>query len=118
MSLRLTPQRLAAVYEMLRAMPPFCGWGLPPSSGVKFHVSRDRATDAAWWIDGERHSIEVSQARTGLLSTLIVSMAHEMIHAWQRIKKSETNGVQHNAEFRRIARAVCKRYGWDDHQFL
>ena len=118
MSLPLTPSRLAAVYEMLRAWPPFCRWGLPAAADMKFHLARTRRWDAAWWIDGGKHNIEVSSSRNGHINTIVCSMAHEMIHVKQRKSRTESAGVEHNEEFRRLAKLVCRRYGWDEKQFL
>lgn len=118
MSLPLTPQRLAAVYEMLRAWPPFGRWGLPAAGEMKFHLARTKRWDAAWWIDGGRHHIEVSANRNGHMNTIVCSMAHEMIHVKQRKARTETSGVEHNEEFRRLAERVCRRYGWDFKQFI
>jgi hypothetical protein len=118
MSLPLTPQRLAGVYEMLRGWPPFCRWGLPHAGEMKFHLARTRRWDAAWWINGDKHHIEVSTGRHGHMNTLVCSMAHEMVHVKQRKDGTETSGVEHNAEFHRLARLICRRYGWDEKQFL
>lgn len=114
----LTPKRLAAVYDMLRAFPPFNRWKLPESSEVKFHLAKTKKWDADWWIVGERHNIRISQNRAGHLNTVICSMAHEMIHAHQRAAKTETPNTAHNAEFLRLADAVAKRYGWDPKSFV
>lgn len=118
MSLPITPLRLAAVYEMLRAWPPFCRWSLPASGELKFHVSKSRKNNAQWWIAGDRHHIEASQRNHGHLVTLILSMAHEMIHVRQRVARTETPGVEHNAEFVRIGKRIARRYGWDEGQFI
>jgi predicted metal-dependent hydrolase len=45
-------------------------------------------------------------------------MAHEMIHLKQGISKTETPNAVHNAEFWRIAKSVCKRFGWDEKTFV
>jgi hypothetical protein len=116
--LRITPERLAGVYEMLRSFPPFSGWKLPPSSEVGFHVSKTDRWHAAWWMDGQTHHIEVSYKKHGHLHSLVASMAHEMIHARQRIAKTETKGAEHNAEFKRLAAIVCRSFGFDIGQFL
>ena len=118
MTLKLTPERLAAVYDMLRTFPPYCRWGLPPASEVKFHVSKTTQHHAAWWIDSNKHHIEVSANKHGWMASLISTMAHEMIHVRQRIAKTETSGVDHNAEFRRMVPSVCQRFGFDPKQFL
>lgn len=115
--LPLTPQRLGTVYDMLRSFPPFSGWGLPPGSEVKFHVAKTKKHQAAWWIEGNIHHIEVSEKKHGHLETAVETMAHEMIHVRQRIAKTETSGVEHNAEFQRLALRVCKVFGFDYGQF-
>jgi hypothetical protein len=116
--LPITPDRLASVYDMLRAWPPFHRWQLPPASEVKFRVARTRRWHAAWWIDGVQHHIEVSEKTHGHLSSVVASMAHEMIHVRQRIAKTETRGVEHNAEYLRLANRVCRIHGFDNGQFL
>jgi hypothetical protein len=114
--LPLTPERLAGVYEMLRSFPPFCRWRLPHFSEVKFHVAKTDQWHAAWWIDGDRHNVEVSEKKHGRIDSLIESMAHEMIHIRQRVNKTETKG-EHNAEYKRLAKQVCKAFGFDYGQF-
>lgn len=115
--LPITPERLAAVYQMLRAFPPFNIWKLPPAEEVVFHVSKTDQHHAAWWVDdGERHHIEVSEKKHGHLHSLVATMAHELIHAYQRVNGTETKG-EHNAEFKRLARRVCMAFGFDPGQF-
>jgi hypothetical protein len=80
MSLPLTPQRLAAVYELLRAFPPFNRWGLPTGAEVKFRLLRTKRWDADWWIEGGRHHIRLSEERAGHLDTVAMAIAHEMLH--------------------------------------
>ena len=118
MSLPITPERLAAVYAMLRAWPPFARWGLPEADEVAFRVARTRLRDAAWWIDGGTHHIEASEKRIGHLSTLCAAMGHEMLHLHQRIARIETPNTDHNADFVRKARLLCARFGWDPEQFI
>lgn len=118
MSLLITSARLAAVYEMLRAFPPFSRWRLPAADAVRFHVAKTDKWHAAWWIDGSTHHIEVSGKKHAHLASLVCSMAHEMIHVRQRIAKIETNGAEHNAEFKQAAKSVCRRFGFDAGQFL
>lgn len=118
MILPVTPKRLASVYAMLRDWPPFSAWKLPPSEEVGFHVCKTPRWHAAWWIDDKGfHHIEVSEKKHGHLDSLIASIAHEMIHVRQRITKTETKGAEHNAEFHRIAKRVCKTLGFDLGQF-
>lgn len=118
MKLALTPSRIAAVYAMLREMPPFCRWKLPAPSEVKFGVIR---TDR-WYADhgchGGRHVIRVSQAKHHTLDGLVRTVAHEVIHMHQSMRGTETKGAEHNAEFRRIAARVCQIHAWDGGSFL
>jgi hypothetical protein len=117
-SLPITPERLAAVYTMLRAFPPFNRWSLPKAEEVKFHIAKTDKWHAAWWIDGNTHHIEASAKKHSHLQSLVVSMAHEMLHVRQRVAKTETKGAEHNAEFKKLASSVCKRFGFDSGQFL
>jgi hypothetical protein len=117
-ALPITPQRLAAVYELLRAWPPFCRWGLPPAGEVRFHVLRGKGRDADWGIENGRHHVRLSAARHGHLNSVLAGMAHEMIHMRQHERRTETPGAEHNAEFHAIAARVCRRYGWDEKQFI
>lgn len=118
MSLPLTPDRLAGVYEMLRAFPPFSSWKLPPASLVKFQTLKTDRWHADWWIEGSTHHVRVSTKKHYHLSSLTESMAHEMIHVRQRINKTETKGADHNAAFLKDAKRVCKAFGFDYGQFL
>jgi len=44
--------------------------------------------------------------------TVLLTLAHEMIHLVQAIHKSD-NKNQHNAEFKRLAKRVCHLHGFD-----
>ena len=115
--LPITRERLAAVYEMLRAWPPFSRWNLPHASEVRFHVIRSKATFGRWWIEGDRHHVEISEKLHGTMIGLVMTMAHEMIHMRQRIARTETK-AEHNAEFHRIAKRVCAIHGFDYGPFM
>ena len=117
MILPVTPQRLESVYAMLREWPPFSSWRLPRAEDVSFHVAKTNRWHAAWWVKEGKHHIEVSEKKHGHLNSLIASMAHEMIHIRQKVAKTETPNTEHNAEFHRIAKRVCKQLGFDLGQF-
>lgn len=112
----LTPARLAAVYECLRAFPPFSGWGLPHSSQVKFTLSKRKDCQAEY-TPGEPHWIMVSLPFHHHYSTLHATMAHEMIHLYQDIHKRATS-AQHNADFKAKSKTVCRKFGFDLGQFI
>lgn len=120
MSLSLNPDMLAAAYEFLRASPPFRGWrpALPDAETVEFHITRSQALRGRWCVaDSGAHRIEISCSTVGHSETLIRTVAHEMIHLYQREAGTETPNAMHNAEFHRLKRLVCLGHGWDPRSF-
>jgi hypothetical protein len=121
MALKLSPELIAAAYEFLRVTAPFRSWRLPPAGEVEFVVSRHRF--AVGYHRGARrktrsHEIGISEVCVGHTNTLLRTMAHEMIHQYQQRARSETAHTEHNAEFVRLARLVCRYHGWDEREFL
>ena len=112
MALHLTPDMLEKAYELLRTTAPFRGWRLPGGDAIEFKVAAFGTHLAHYQWTGTGHSISVSAKASAHLDTLMRLMAHEMIHLYQRIKKVE-NKNQHNADFRRRAKAVCRVHGFD-----
>lgn len=125
MTIPLKPDHLAAAYECLRALPPLSAWQLPHADEVEFHVVRDRQnygwhryTNGVIQSTGRnappmRHAIYVSSWNVGYLNTLMHVMAHEMIHLYQSATGTDTSGVLHNAEFRRLQDQVSRTLGFD-----
>jgi hypothetical protein len=120
MALRLTHENLPAAYEFLRACQPFHRWNLPEADAVEFKVTRDR--DCWGYMHGDVRSpdaaIGISEIRVGSAATLLQVMAHEMIHLRQHVRRTETSNTQHNAEFMRLARLVCKHHCFDLKAFV
>ena len=118
MTLRITPEMLAASYEFLRVSAPFRAWGLPDADEVEFHViaARDRRGHYCRGVSA-RHRIAVSSANVGHSETLLRTVAHEMLHLYQNERCSETPNAEHNAEFRRFARIICLHHGFDPRAF-
>ena len=115
------PQHLAAAYDCLRAFPPFTRFHLPPSEGVIFRVTRHNDRQAHYTRDSKaqkNHEIVISELYVGQFNTLMHTMAHEMIHFYQDFAKTATTASKHNAEFRSIARQVCRQFDWDYKQFI
>jgi hypothetical protein len=114
MTLRLTPDMLAAGYDFLRATQPFAGWKLPHSDEVGFHVVADPHLYADFgFVDGIP-LIRVSAARNGHAATLLATLAHEMIHLRQALTGDRGH---HNAAFRKMAARVCAVHGFDGKAF-
>lgn len=119
MALPLTPQIVAAAYEYLRACPPFKAWKLPPADEVEFCVTRhrDREGDHTTYCRTLEHIIRVSAYHIKTTQDLMDCVAHELIHARQTRTKTATPKRQHNAEFNRINRRVCRYHGWPVEEF-
>jgi len=115
-TLRLTPDLLAAAYDFLRTTEPFKAWRLPESDDVGFHVVSDPKMYADFGVENGVPIIRVSQARHGHTGTLMATMAHEAIHLYQAMQKLDRGG-DHNADFKKRAKRVCAVHGWDPATF-
>lgn len=115
MSLPLTPEILAAVYDFLRTTPPFCKWNMHEGEDVKFRVGKQSNKFAQYRWDGKQHEVTMSAGCIGHTQTLIEAMAHEMIHMHLEETGIESRGSEnaHNAAFRKFAASVCKHHGFD-----
>jgi hypothetical protein len=63
------------------------------------------------------HEVSISQNRVGHTSILMRTVAHEMIHQYQLRAWPETANTEHNAEFVRLAKRVCRVHGRDEKEF-
>jgi hypothetical protein len=109
MNLRLTPEMLAAMWDCLRQLPPFDAWRLPSSDHVEFRAPRRHD------VFGEFRApniVVVSSALHGRFNTAFQTLSHEAIHFVQYLDKTESKS-QHNADFCRRARSVCRIFGYD-----
>jgi hypothetical protein len=109
----LTPEVLAAAYDYLRLTAPFNRWKLPPSSKVKFRVTRSRK-EAGWCDSTELQTgkicIGVSDTLHGHSASLLTTMAHEMCHIRQAIRGEN---LTHGAGFCKLAAQICAKHGFD-----
>ena len=109
MSFPLTPQLLAHMWDCLREMPPFSKWKLPDSDAIEF---RTPARDDIFGQFVAPNIVTVSASLHGHFDTVFKTLAHEAIHVVQHLNKTD-NKNQHNADFARRAKAVCKTFGYD-----
>lgn len=116
MSLRLTTPMLESAYEFLRTTLPFRRWKLPSGSRVKFRVTRHphKSGECVEQDDGKT-AINISGACVGHADTLLLIMAHEMVHL-----HLFAHGVRalHGSDFKRCAKIICRHHGFDEKQFL
>ena len=112
MNLSLTPDMIAAAYELLRTTPPFRRWKLPPAEEVEFRVGAYETHFADHCVKKHQHIITVSYKTCKQLATLLPAIAHEMIH----VRQAEIGthfGTQHGYHFQRMADSVCRHHGFD-----
>jgi hypothetical protein len=115
MSFPLRPEHLAIIYDMLRAMPPFKGWKLPESDSVVFKTPM-RKDVSGEYNDTLPHTITVSSARHSHFNSILLTLAHEMVHMADNVA-GESCKSQHSAAFNKKAKKVCKLFGWDERNF-
>lgn len=112
MTLPLTTETLAAAWDYLAVTPPFSKWNMPESEDVRFKPTRDKSRFGWHRYDytARRHEIYISRSLVLRSSTLLMVMAHEMIHVHQfRAGLSRA----HNDTFHRWGREVCGVHGFD-----
>ena len=114
MTLPLNKETLAAAYDYLCTTPPFNKWNLPESDDVVFCVGSHPGLRGWYKIDDKgRHVITISRRCIGNSTSLISTMAHEIVHLYQRDTRIETPGAEHNAAFKKLAKQVCCYHGFD-----
>lgn len=116
--MHLTPKMLEAAYEFLRTTAPFRSWKLPHGDHVEFHVWRHKKLEGLYirWCDG-RAAIKVSFTNVEHPSHALKVVAHEMIHLHQDIRGTDSR-KEHNAEFKRLAKRVCRLHLWNEENFI
>ena len=128
MTLRLTPDALAAAYEYLRTTLPFKRWKLPHADEVEFHITRhrDREADYDRYVRGDGHVIKrgdhiirISAYHVKTTCALLETLAHELIHLHQDgVAATRQYKVMHNKAFKVLARRVCDAHGWTLAEFI
>lgn len=114
MTLPLDPAMLEAAYEYLRATPPFRRWKLPPGEEIEFHVIASQGLRGRCVGDRQDHSIAISAGTIGHTLSLMMAMAHEMIHVRDNLAGIRAH---HGSSFRRGAVQVCRYHGFDPKLF-
>lgn len=114
MTLRLTPNMLAAGYDFLRTTDPFWRWKLPHADDLGFHVVRHAGLSADFGVDEGIPFIRISENANGYTVTLLASLAHEMIHLRQHLTGDRE---LHGPRFQRMAARVCAAHGFDPKTF-
>lgn len=117
MTLPLTKEILASAYDFLCSTPPFNKWGMPESEDVQFIITRNRTVSGIHSFHKGKHYIGVSRFKVGHTSTLVVLMAHEMLHLHISHTGMAKGEADHGRTFFKLAKQVCKVHGFDPHEF-
>lgn len=117
MTLYFTPFTLRRAYQFLDATKPFQGWNLPDADDVVFRVIKDRQLQGYHDFKRGRHIVGVSASVIGHTQSLILVMAHEMIHVHEQHTGLCKPGVEHSAAFKKLAQRVCAEHGFDPKLF-
>lgn len=114
-----SPARLRAIYASLLAFPPFNRWSLPEPNAVKFELLADADTGEYSLDENDRACIAVNGDTNLTLLQITETVAHEMVHIRQDQlgRLPDDPAKHHNAEFRRLARLVCRNLGFDVQRF-
>jgi hypothetical protein len=114
MALSLNQEMLRSAYDYLNSTPPFRDWNLPEGDDVIFRVIRDRRFRGWYERDTKKntHTIAVSVTVIGHTLSLMMVMAHEMVHLHEEHANACGRG-QHSAAFNRWMREVCAHHGFD-----
>jgi hypothetical protein len=117
MTLRITADLLRATYDMLNCCAPFDKFNLPDGEDVTFRVIKDKTLYGWYQQDGDQHVIAVSSAKCGHLFTVVMTMAHEMVHLIQRESGMDVKRSFHGPAFQKLATKVCDHLGFDPKMF-
>lgn len=111
--MKLTPAILRNLYSAIYCMKPFDRWNMPLPEEINFVVDKDPEVMGTYLYDdgGEHeHTITISAARCGHLSTVIRVLCHEAIHMSRHRTSKWTH---HDKEFRSRAHRISSELGFD-----
>jgi predicted SprT family Zn-dependent metalloprotease len=112
--MRLSRQKLQAIYLALRLFPPFQKYKLP--TDVRFRVSRSVQMCGEYFRNCKGHEIVVSSESCHTLLEVTETIAHEMVHMILE-RKGESDHHAHDAKFNALASEVCNTLGFDFTKF-
>ena len=111
--MKITPEKVQAVYTMLLQMEPFSRWSLPAANRVTFACAPLKSRRGDW--DPNTKTLRVSTVCITTFLGLVGVVAHEICHLRQQIvcRDPAANGG-HNKEFHRMAAQICKEFPFLD----
>jgi len=118
----LTVDAMRAAYAYLAETEPFKDWNLHDAEDVEFKVTRIARvygeTHTTVRDDGKfEFTIDLSGVKHTHTASIMVTMAHEMVHVHQRHNCINLTNKAHGADFHALAAEVCTAHGFDPGQF-
>lgn len=107
--MKLTALDLVCAYNYLNSHPPFTKWNLPSHDRIRFVVKRSLMQMGEYDVDP--HTIIVSSKTNENLQQVLETVAHEMVHMACEIKDYYKH-PDHDYHFQRLAKQVCRQFGW------
>ena len=113
--MKLTTPILRNFYNALVVCHPFTKWDMPLAAQIDFVVDSDDAIMGSYmYEDGEKyeHTITISSAKCGHISTVIRVLCHEMAHCSFYRQKGD-KWLQHGKPFRTRCKMISDELGFD-----
>lgn len=112
--MHLTATVCQSVYDLLKLLPPFSKWKMPPSAGIIFKVNRSTMTLGTFDVDPP--VIALSSVMNKSMQDVLETMAHEMTHL--HLERNGKGGHEdHNEGFTSARDEVCLAWGWNKEKF-
>jgi hypothetical protein len=100
---------IAHAYDYLCCTEPFCKWNMPSSDDVKFLVIKNPDRFAHYQMVNDVHHIAVSTRWVNRTDSLLVTLAHEMVHLHARSAGIRQRNA-HGRAFHALADLVCQHH--------
>jgi hypothetical protein len=113
--MKITPAAVRHLYSSLVVTYPFTKWPMPLPEEVDFQILHDVDLMGSYLYcdeDDYEHTITISSARCAFFSTLLSTLAHEMIHCSFHKQKGD-KWSQHGKPFRTRCKLVGQELGLD-----
>ena len=111
--LKLTIKQLRVGYDYLCATVPMFK-SMPPESRICFKITN--ATMTCGMYEPDPHRIAVSRKTNANHTSVLQTLAHEMLHAHLEIK-GRGGHENHNGDWSKYAALVCDTFGWKYEDF-
>lgn len=114
--MKITPEKVRAVYQMLLQMEPFNNWTFHAVSQITFAVAPLKSRRGDW--DSNTKTLRVSTVCITTFLGLVGVVAHEMIHVrQQQMCRLPDSAEGHNGDFTRMTLQICKEFPFDPGHF-